>query len=387
MGVGAPPPGGVPSPPVFEDGLTADDLPVQPWAAHNRFRRPLLISVSVTAFVAALMGVGAFFILFYRKQVSRRFGNHPLIERFLPGILQGILILALDPLWRVLALWLGRLENHRTNAHALDSLVYKRFAFMSVANYSSLLYVAFVRPYAVEERCLVAQGTGTPDCTVELEYQLLSIIITKTTLQQLVEVGLPWVVSMVRRGCGRWQDVRVQLKAQAAPMVAGGGGGDGAGAKAGRTGASGSGSGSDAARMNGDDVEGTAGAPPPAAPKAAHHHSSRYVRESALMPYVSTMEDYAELVCQWGFIALFGAAFPLVSLVALINNLIEMRTDAYKILCLFGRIDADQSGAIDAWLPLLELLDRVGVLTTCGVIVVRTGFPHCVSNQIFFIVW
>ncbi len=38
------------------------------------------------------------------------------------------------------------------------------------------------------------------------------------------------------------------------------------------------------------------------------------------------------VVIQFGFITLFAAAFPLAPLMALVNNLIEIRTDALKLL-------------------------------------------------------
>ena len=40
---------------------------------------------------------------------------------------------------------------------------------------------------------------------------------------------------------------------------------------------------------------------------------------------------------QYGFITLFVTAFPLGPLFALINNLIEIRLDAYKFNCVFKR--------------------------------------------------
>jgi len=339
-----PPP---PSPPP-DDGLTLDDLPHQPWAAHARLRRPILLSISLTVFIAALVATGSFFLLLYRREVSR-FSAVPLVSRFVPGIVQGVMIIILDPLWRLFALRLTRWENHRTTAGMLDSLVYKRFAFMFVANYGNLFYLAFVRPYIggrADEPCTASYATGEPDCTVELEYQLLSVIITKSTLQQLIEVAVPWVASAAQ---GAWaRTVHERARRRRLELR-----------RRWRLG-------------RGADVEGGGGPPPPPPTSAAAEAAarpSRYVREARMLPYAHTVEDYGELVIQFGFVALFGAAFPLVCLVALVNNYVETRTDAFKILALFERINADQSGAIDAWLPLLEGLAALSVVTNCGVLV------------------
>ena len=42
--------------------------------------------------------------------------------------------------------------------------------------------------------------------------------------------------------------------------------------------------------------------------------------------------DYTELFVQFGYLALFGAAFPLVFAFAVATNHIETRTDGYKLL-------------------------------------------------------
>jgi len=42
-------------------------------------------------------------------------------------------------------------------------------------------------------------------------------------------------------------------------------------------------------------------------------------------------------VIQYGFITLFVAAFPLGPFFALINNLLEIRLDAYKLVVVFRR--------------------------------------------------
>ncbi|RMX59884.1 hypothetical protein pdam_00001054 [Pocillopora damicornis] len=47
--------------------------------------------------------------------------------------------------------------------------------------------------------------------------------------------------------------------------------------------------------------------------------------------------EYLEMVIQYGFVTLFVAAFPLGPFFALINNLLEIRLDAYKFIVVFQR--------------------------------------------------
>jgi len=52
---------------------------------------------------------------------------------------------------------------------------------------------------------------------------------------------------------------------------------------------------------------------------------------------------------QFGYVALFAAALPMASLMALANNLIELRTDAWKMLTQHRRPVAQASDDIGAW--------------------------------------
>ena len=43
-------------------------------------------------------------------------------------------------------------------------------------------------------------------------------------------------------------------------------------------------------------------------------------------------EDYCEMALQYGYVTLFAAAWPMASTIALFNNVVEIRTDAWKFL-------------------------------------------------------
>ena len=53
--------------------------------------------------------------------------------------------------------------------------------------------------------------------------------------------------------------------------------------------------------------------------------------DDKLLQTSTVQEEYVELVIQFGFLTLFGPAFPLASLFALINNALEIRSDAFKV--------------------------------------------------------
>lgn len=156
---------------------------------------------------------------------------------------------------------------------------------------------------------------------VELEFQLMSIVITKTTLGQVTEVGMPFITSRVKQYLAR--------------------------------------------RRSPTTPPGTIGTQSGNV-SSAHN---RYVTESHLGAYTTTMEDYGELVVQFGYLVLFGLAFPPAAVVALLNNLIEGRTDALKILALSQRVSADDAADIGAWYAILEGLNVLSVAANAGLVV------------------
>lgn len=59
-----------------------------------------------------------------------------------------------------------------------------------------------------------------------------------------------------------------------------------------------------------------------------------YFKVDTVFQYEDTFDDYLEMFIQYGYVILFSSAFPLAALCALLNNFIEIRTDAFK-LCLY----------------------------------------------------
>jgi len=59
----------------------------------------------------------------------------------------------------------------------------------------------------------------------------------------------------------------------------------------------------------------------------------QWAKDDILPTYSPQMfEEYRELVIQFGFCTLFVTAFPIAPIFALLNNILEIRVDAYKLL-------------------------------------------------------
>lgn len=68
-------------------------------------------------------------------------------------------------------------------------------------------------------------------------------------------------------------------------------------------------------------------------------------------------------VVQYGFVTLFVAAFPLAPLFALLNNIAEIRLDAYKMVTQSRRPLAERVEDIGAWYGILKIITYTAVVS------------------------
>ena len=79
------------------------------------------------------------------------------------------------------------------------------------------------------------------------------------------------------------------------------------------------------------------------------------------------MHYYYITVIQFGFVTIFVAAFPLAPLCALLNNIIEIRLDAYKHTKLYQRPVANKAQDIGPWFEILKFMAYIAVITNVSV--------------------
>lgn len=92
------------------------------------------------------------------------------------------------------------------------------------------------------------------------------------------------------------------------------------------------------------------------------------IKEAGLNTFENTIDDYAELVIQCGYVALFGLAFPLAPLVFFINNLIEGRADAFKFLFILNRPPAEKAMSIGRWISILRFITWFSVWVNAAIL-------------------
>jgi hypothetical protein len=169
--------------------------------------------------------------------------------------------------------------------HALDALIIKRFLFDFVNFYSALVYIAFFKESIGKE--IFKRITGREDtcqndsCMGELTIQLAIVFVGKQLLNQFQELAVPQLKRLWNAKSELAEKANLKGKYKSKNMVK-----------------------------------------PP-----------QWIKDDLLPPFDNTMfEEYRELVVQFGFCTLFVTAFPIAPIFALINNVMEIRVDAYKLL-------------------------------------------------------
>uniref|UniRef100_S4RUY4 Anoctamin n=1 Tax=Petromyzon marinus TaxID=7757 RepID=S4RUY4_PETMA len=77
-------------------------------------------------------------------------------------------------------------------------------------------------------------------------------------------------------------------------------------------------------------------------------------------------------VIQFGFVTLFVASFPLAPLLALLNNIIEVRVDAWKLVTKMRRPVVSRARGIGAWADILSFIATLSVITNSCILAFTT---------------
>uniref|UniRef100_A0ABI8A6U0 Anoctamin n=1 Tax=Felis catus TaxID=9685 RepID=A0ABI8A6U0_FELCA len=90
--------------------------------------------------------------------------------------------------------------------------------------------------------------------------------------------------------------------------------------------------------------------------------------ESCMKKYEDTFQDYQEMFVQFGYVVLFSSAFPLAALCALVNNLIEIRSDALKLCTGLQRPFGQRVESIGQWQKVMEAMGVLAIVVNCYLI-------------------
>ncbi|XP_030075905.1 anoctamin-8 isoform X2 [Microcaecilia unicolor] len=90
--------------------------------------------------------------------------------------------------------------------------------------------------------------------------------------------------------------------------------------------------------------------------------------ESCMNKYEDTFQDYQEMFIQFGYVVLFSSAFPLAAVCALTNNIIEIRSDAFKLCSGLQRPFGQRVESIGQWQNVMEAMGVLAIIVNCYLI-------------------
>ncbi|TFK39576.1 calcium-activated chloride channel-domain-containing protein [Crucibulum laeve] len=93
-----------------------------------------------------------------------------------------------------------------------------------------------------------------------------------------------------------------------------------------------------------------------------------HVRAEVALPEYDLFADYSEMVVQFGYVVLWSTIWPLAGAMALLNNLLELRSDAFKITVHNRRPIPARTDTIGPWLDAMAFLTWLGALTNSALV-------------------
>ncbi|KAJ3105996.1 hypothetical protein HDU97_007180 [Phlyctochytrium planicorne] len=326
-----------------------------------------------------------------------------LLGTALSAVLTLLNIVLITPLYLNLAHRLNQWENHRTFQQFEDSLITKTFTFIFINNFSSLLFVGIIKvliPDSVTNirHCSLTKRDNS--CMNELMFSMAIIFVGLQFVTQAKLVLLP----MLFQSWGRKH--QEEMREKMIKMATASGKKDGVekkedvkdGVKRER--------GESAVTIvesitgleAGDDVRDGRATPRSMTPRPGtpsknsrgllRRNSTRsksrtktsnfqtaldlkdlpqHLDDDLLQNWVG-QDEYTSKIVQLGFVALFSAAFPLAPLFALVNNLLEVRFGAYRLLVQCQRPFPMRVKGVGAWFGVAGLLARIAILVNALVI-------------------
>ncbi|KAI0718077.1 DUF590-domain-containing protein [Cerioporus squamosus] len=187
-----------------------------------------------------------------------------------------------------------------------------------------------------------------------LQDQMFAFTVTNQVVNTFLEIGLPFIlraVASVRSGKG------LSLAAPAAGAASSNGNGK-------------------KKRVMFEDQSGNPEAERQALEGEEREFMDRVRREVALPPY-DLFADYSEMVTQFGYVSLWSTIWPLAPVMALINNWLELRSDAFKITVHVRRPIPTRTDTIGPWLDALTFLTWLSALTNSALVYLFRPANQC----------
>ncbi|GLV46184.1 Abnormal X segregation [Carabus blaptoides fortunei] len=278
---------------------------------------PIVFVCMCGAFVIML---ASFWLEELIKQPELEFSTH---LQLVPSIGYAALVYVMNTYYRKLATYLTEWENHRTQSQYDRHRVTKLVMFEFVNNFMSLFYIAFV----IQDMDM-------------LRSQLAIMLIIQQAISHFQEAILPLIIRVYMDKIAHWKKQFFEnTQATSGKHL-----------------------------KTGNEISGTS--PLTDVPELPEDDTNiaEATREGEMDCYEGTFDDYLEMFVQFGYVVLFSSVYPVAAFWAVLNNIIEIRADAFKLCVAFQRPMARKVKDIGAWQKAFEIVGAMSIMTNCGLL-------------------
>lgn len=322
----------------------------QTFSTHKQFLRQLLLVPFATA---AAIALGSLIVVTFAMEVfiSEVYnGSMKTYLEFLPTVLLSLILPTITNFLTHIAARLTEYENYRTQDEYDLAQTQKTFVMNFITSFLPTILTAFVYvpfgskivPYLdVVRRTGLKMDLGTPQLHIDtsrLEQEVISLSVTAQVVNFGEEIVLPYVKRILEH---KWRDFRLRRASTFR----------------------------DRSHSTMTDI--LLIDPPEERALLAR------IRDEAEADDYSVQDDILEMGVQFGYLAMFGVAWPLVPLGFLLNNWLELRGDFFKLSLECKRPPPIRADSIGPSLQGLEFLTWLGTLSTAAIVYLyRNGMEN-----------
>ena len=280
-------------------------------------------------------------------------------------LLQAIFIKVINGVLMTIAIWLTVRENHRTESEFEEYLIAKVFVFEFLNSFSMLFYIAFFRNM-VGDSCGPADGS----CMGELSLALFVIFGFRVVIINAEELLWPHIepyfksaFKSVKLRFIEWYNEEFPDELPETTPTRG-------------------------------LIDGIQASLEKEAEKERIESMKKQMMEAMTKTELeynkevysrhrSTVEEYSELMIQFGYSTLFVAAFPLAPVFALLGNYLKLRILAQNVFGEMRRPVPAGCKGLGTWTDVLQIISLISVVTNCGIICFTMGSTSATSAGSF----
>ena len=111
-------------------------------------------------------------------------------------------------------------------------------------------------------------------------------------------------------------------------------------------------------------------------------HASIGLWEEIILPEHDSFTEYLFAVTQFAYVCCFSVVLPITPVIVLINHLVNMRLDAFKLCRGRRRPLAVQTGGIGVWNHVLHIVTVIAILTNCALMALTTSQLSWLATKI-----